>query len=69
MLERDGKIEESLARGSNLQVASNSYKNRSTSLNRNLRWRYYCYRISIALIAILLIVLISLWISGKFSSS
>lgn len=65
MLERDGKIEESLARGQNLKVVSSSYKKSSNSLNRNLKWRLYCYWITIILIVIIFVILLILWISGK----
>jgi hypothetical protein len=34
MLERDGKIEEGLARGQNLKTTSNSYKTNSKNLKK-----------------------------------
>lgn len=69
MLERDGKIEESLVKGQQLYVQTTSFKKNASAVNRKMKWRYYCYWFWLCFIAILALTLLICWWSGAFSSS
>ena len=42
MIERDGKIEEAIAKGQTLVVESKRFKQTSTQVNNHLIWRRRC---------------------------
>lgn len=69
MLERDGKIEESLVRGQQLQVQSGRFKKNSAAVNRKMKCRYYCYWFWIIFSVLLAISLLISWWAGAFKSS
>ena len=63
MLERDGKLEEALVRGQQVQIGAQQLKKRSSQVNNKMKWRYYCYWIAIASASILALALFIYWIA------
>ncbi len=68
MMKRDGKIEESLAKGQQLQVTTNRFKKNATAVNRKMKCRYYCYWFWIVFTVLLALSLVISWFAGAFSS-
>lgn len=68
MMERDGKITDSLVKGQQLNVTANSYKKNATGVNRKMKIRYYCYWFWIIFVCVLAASLLITWIAGGFSS-
>ena len=69
MLERDGKIEESLVKGQQLQVTTTKYKKTASQANRKYKWRYYCTRFWVVFIVLLILTLVIAALAGAFKSS
>ena len=67
MMERDGKITDSLVKGQQLQVTSNSYKKNAGAVNRKMKIRYYCYWFWIIFSCLLVASLLIAWMAGGFS--
>lgn len=68
MMKRDGKIEESLAKGQQLQVTTNRFKKNATAVNRKMKCRYYCYWFWIVFVIVLAASLLISWFAGAFSN-
>ena len=66
MIERDGKIEVSLAKGEQLKVQSHVYKKRTVEVKQTMKWRARCYQITLAVIVVTFITLIICWFCGLF---
>ena len=67
MMERDGKITDSLVKGQQLQVTSNKYKKNAMAVNRKMKIRYYCYWFWIIFSCLLVASLLIAWMAGGFS--
>ena len=68
MMERDGKITDSLVKGQQLQVTTNRFKKNATAVNRQMKCRYYCYWFWIIFTCVLAASLLISWMAGAFSS-
>ena len=64
MLERDGKIEQGLVKGSQLRTASTGLKKRAVVIKKVQKKRYYCFWIVICTVIITAIALIVLFATG-----
>ena len=64
MIERDGKLEEAIAKGQTLVVESKRFKQTSTQVNTHFLWRKRCYYIAGFSAIVLLIALLVWWIVG-----
>lgn len=69
MMERDGKITDSLVKGQQLQVTTNRFKKNAVAVNRKMKCRYYCYWFWIIFSCALAASLLIAWIAGAFNKS
>ena len=67
MLERDGKIEESLAKGAELVVATTVFKKQATQVKKVMSTREKCMKYGGTVLILLLVGLFMYWIINKFS--
>ena len=68
MLERDGKIEESLLKTNQMKVVANNYKKKTVEVNTMMNRRKWCLRIVGGAFAVGLAGLLIWWVAGIFSS-
>jgi len=66
MLERDGKIEESLVKGAQLQVTSHTFKKHSVTVSNQMKMRSRCYVVVVSLLIAAVVLFLVLWIVGLF---
>ena len=66
MLERDGKIEESLIKGQQLQVQSHTFKSSAKKVESQMKWRSRCYMIVVSLLVVVGLVLLVVWLVKLF---
>jgi hypothetical protein len=60
MIERDGKLEEAIAKGQTLVVESKRFKQTSIQVNTHYLWRKRCYYI-LGISAIILVIALLVW--------
>lgn len=67
MLERDGKIEESLAKGADLVVATTVFKKQAVQVKEVMSCREKCTKYGGTVLILLLVGLFMFWIITKFN--
>ena len=66
MLERDGKIEETLLKTNEMKVVSGNYKKKTQDVNTMMNRRKWCLRIVGGTLALVVIILLIVWVVDLF---